>query len=94
MNLDYPGKNGSIKAGFLKRTLWDGFNGIADLKTGEEYQTSMKFKSKGGNIKLFKILNNKQFSDAKKIKYCDYVIVNEKNLKILKNKLLDILIKI
>ena len=53
-----------------------------------------RFKSKGGNIKLFKILNNKQFSDAKKIKYCDYVIVNEKNLKILKNKLLDILIKI
>ena len=53
-----------------------------------------RFKSKGGNIKLFKILNNKQFSDAKKIKYCDYVIVNEKNLKILKKKLLDILIKI
>ena len=53
-----------------------------------------RFKSKGGNIKLFKILNNKQFSDTKKIKYCDYVIVNEKNLKILKNKLLDILIKI
>ena len=53
-----------------------------------------RFKSKGGNTKLFKILNNKQFSDAKKIKYCDYVIVNEKNLKILKNKLLDILIKI
>ena len=53
-----------------------------------------RFKSKGGNIKIFKILNNKQFSDAKKIKYCDYVIVNEKNLKILKNKLLDILIKI
>ncbi len=53
-----------------------------------------RFKSKGGNIKLFNILNNKQFSDAKKIKYCDYVIVNEKNLKILKNKLLDILIKI
>ena len=53
-----------------------------------------RFKSKGGNIKLFKILNNKQFSDAKKIKYCDYVIVNEKNLMILKKKLLDILIKI
>ena len=53
-----------------------------------------RFKSKGGSIKLFKILNNKQFSDAKKMKYCDYVIVNEKNLMILKKKLLDILIKI
>ena len=40
--------------------------------------------------KLFNILNSKQLSDIKKAKYCDHVIVNEKNIKILKKNLLDI----
>ena len=31
--------------------------------------------------------------DNKKIKFCDYVVVNEKNLNILKKNLLDIIIK-
>ena len=49
-----------------------------------------RFKSKGGNEKLFQILNNKQLSDSKKMKYCDHVVVNEKNLNILKKNLLGI----
>ena len=32
-------------------------------------------------------------SDKKKIKYCDHIIVNEKNLKILKKNLLNIISK-
>ena len=31
--------------------------------------------------------------DTKKIKFCDYVVVNEKNLSILKKSLLDIIKK-
>ena len=50
-----------------------------------------RFKQKGGSEKLFKILDKKQLKDVKKIKFCDYVIVNEKNLDILKKNLLDIL---
>ena len=50
-----------------------------------------RFKSKGGEKTLFNILNNNQLKDEKKIKSCDHVVVNEKNLKILKKKLLDIL---
>ena len=50
-----------------------------------------RFKSKGGNQKLFNILNKKQLSDNKKVKFCDHIVVNEKNLKILKKNLLDIL---
>ena len=50
-----------------------------------------RFKSKGGEKKLFDILNNKQISDVNKIKYCDHVVVNEKNLKFLKKKLLSII---
>ena len=42
-----------------------------------------RFQLKGGK-KLFKLLNDKQMNDTKKIKYCDYVVVNEKNLNILK----------
>tara|TARA_B100000941_G_scaffold54945_1_gene35592 strand:+ start:2143 stop:2706 length:564 start_codon:yes stop_codon:yes gene_type:complete len=49
-----------------------------------------RFKSKGGNKSTFNILNSKQLSDTKKAKYCDHIIVNEKNIKILKKNLLDI----
>ena len=49
-----------------------------------------RFKLKGGKKPIFNILNSKQLSDAKKAKYCDHIIVNEKNIKILKRNLLDI----
>ncbi len=49
-----------------------------------------RFKLKGGKKSTFNLLNSKQLSDAKKAKYCEHVIVNEKNIKILKKKLLDI----
>ena len=52
-----------------------------------------RFKKKGGNNIFFNMLNKKQFSEKKKAKYCDYVIVNEKNLNILKKNLLSILKK-
>ena len=50
-----------------------------------------RFKLKGGDEKLFNILNNKQLPDSKKIKFCDHVVVNEKNLNILKKNLLSII---
>ena len=53
----------------------------------------MRFKSKGGDKKLFNLLNNKQMTDKKKIKLCDHVVVNEKNLSILKKNLYAIIDK-
>ena len=50
-----------------------------------------RFQLKGGKKKLFNIMNNKQLSEAKKIKFCDYVVVNEKNFGFLKRKLLGII---
>ena len=50
-----------------------------------------RFKKKGGNKIFLNALNKIQFSDKKKAKYCDHVIVNEKNLNIFKKKLLGIL---
>ena len=52
-----------------------------------------RFKKKGGNKLFFNILNKKQFSEKKKARFCDHVIVNEKNLNILKKNLLNILKK-
>ena len=50
-----------------------------------------RFKAKGGNEKLFSILNGKQYSDIKKAKFSNHIIVNEKNLNILKKNLLGII---
>ena len=50
-----------------------------------------RFKFKGGDEKLFNILNNKQLPDLKKIKLSDHVVVNEKNFSILKKNLLGII---
>ncbi len=52
-----------------------------------------RFISKGGNQNLFNLLDSKQFRDHDKISYCDHVIVNEKNLKFFKKKLLSIFSK-
>ena len=52
-----------------------------------------RFLNNGGSRNLFNILNNKQLSDIKKRKFCDYTVVNENNFKILKKKLFGILNK-
>ena len=51
-----------------------------------------RFKLKGGSQKLFNILDKKQLNDTKKIKYCDHIVVNGNNLKILKKNLSNIII--
>ena len=50
-----------------------------------------RFMQKRGDTKLFNLLNNKQIQDNKKEKHCDYVVVNEKNFKILKKNLSNIM---
>ena len=52
-----------------------------------------RFQSKGGSRRLFDVLDKKQMSDQKKMKFCDHVVVNNKNLAILKRDLLYILSK-
>ena len=51
-----------------------------------------RFKLKGGNKKLFEILDKRQLSANKKIKFCDHIIINNKNLNVLK-KSLSVIIK-
>ena len=50
-----------------------------------------RFKSKKGSKILFDFLNSHQMEQKKKIKFCDYVVVNEKNINILKKNLSSII---
>ena len=68
------------------------FNVIIFIKAKKKLRLK-RFQSKKGDKKLFNLLNNKQMNETKKIKFCDYVVVNEKNLNILKKKLMVIISK-
>ena len=74
----------------IESKLMDYFNAIIFIKSKRSLRIK-RFKAKGGNEKLFKVLNSKQLSDKKKLKYCDHLVVNEKNKTILKKQLLNII---
>ena len=52
-----------------------------------------RFRTKGGDKKIFSFLSKKQISDHKKSKLCHHVVVNEKKINILEKKLLSIISK-
>ncbi len=68
------------------------FNVIIFIKAKKQLRLK-RFKLKNGEKKLFNLLNKKQMIDAKKIRFCNHVVVNEKNLSILKKNLTDIITK-
>ncbi len=74
----------------IESNLMKNFDVIFYIKAKKDIRLK-RFKMKGGNKALFEVLNKKQLPDKKKSKYCDHIIVNEKNIKILKKKLLSIL---
>ena len=76
----------------IESKLMKHFNVVIFIKSKRQLRLR-RFQSKNGDKKLFNLLNDKQMNDTKKIKFCDYVVVNEKNLNILKNNLLAIIKK-
>ena len=76
----------------IESKLMKYFNLVIFIKAKKQLRLK-RFKLKSGDKKLFNVLNDKQMADAKKIRYCDYVVVNEKNLNILKKNLLAIINK-
>ena len=74
----------------IESRLMHNFDAVIFIKAKKSIRLR-RFITKGGNKKLFVTLNKKQLTDAKKIKFSDYVVVNESNIKILKKKLLAIL---
>ena len=76
----------------IESKLMKYFNVIVFIKAKKKLRFK-RFQSKSGDKMLFNLLNNKQMNDRKKIKFCDHVVVNEKNLNILKKNLLVIISK-
>ena len=75
----------------IESKLMNNFNVIIFIKSNKRLRLK-RFKLKKGDKKLFNLLNSKQMPDNKKIKFCDYVVVNEKNLNILKKSLSSIML--
>ena len=74
----------------VESKLMKHFNVVIFIKAKKQLRFK-RFQSKSENKKLFYLLNNKQMTDTKKMKFCDHVVVNEKNLNILKKNLLAII---
>tara|TARA_X000000950_G_scaffold253406_1_gene316340 strand:- start:226 stop:792 length:567 start_codon:yes stop_codon:yes gene_type:complete len=74
----------------VESKLMKHFNVVVFIKAKKQLRLK-RFQSKSGDKKLFNLLNNKQMNDERKIKFCDHVVVNEKNLNILKKNLLAII---
>ena len=74
----------------IENKLMKYFNAVIFIKAKKKIRLK-RFQLKRGDKKLFNLLNNKQMIDTKKIKFCDHVVVNEKNLSILKKNLLGII---
>ena len=53
-----------------------------------------RYLKSGGTKEMFKLLDENQISPRKKIKYCDYLIVNNKSKNILKKKVHDIILNV
>ena len=50
-----------------------------------------RYISRGGDRKLFSLLNRHQLKVSRKIKFCDHIVVNNKSLFDLKKKLLNVI---
>ena len=46
-----------------------------------------RFRFKGGSKDLFNLLDKKQLNEKRKANFCDHVVVNEKDFRILKKRL-------
>ena len=76
----------------IESRLMNYFDVIIFIKAPKKIRLK-RFELKRGDKDLFKLLDNRQMAETKKIKFCDHVIVNVKNLKIFKKNLLTIITK-
>ena len=74
----------------IESKLMKNYDVIIFIKANKKLRLK-RFIKKGGNERFFNILNKKQLGDNQKAKFSNHVVVNEKNIKILKRNLLNIL---
>ena len=70
----------------IESNLMKHFDIIIFIKAKKKIRLN-RFLDKGGEKKMFNLLNKRQFSDIKKTKFSDHIVVNEKNLNIFKKNL-------
>ncbi|MDA9624952.1 dephospho-CoA kinase [Candidatus Pelagibacter bacterium] len=68
------------------------FDKIILIKSNKKIRLK-RYKINGGDGKLFNLLNNKQMKDKKKMKFCDYIVVNNVSLSVLKKNIINIINK-
>ena len=74
----------------IENKLYRYFDIVIFIKSDKKLRNK-RYMLKGGNELLFNLLDNHQLTDTKKMKYCDYIVVNNKSLSVLKNKLFNII---
>jgi dephospho-CoA kinase len=74
----------------IESKLMNYFDIIIFIKANKQIRLK-RFKAAGGDKKLFNMLNCIQLPAQKKTRFCDHVILNEKNFNILKKNLLSII---
>ena len=74
----------------IESKLMKYFDLIIFIKSNKSLRLK-RYISNGGDKRLFSYLDNHQMKDSKKIKYCDFVVVNNKSLSVLKSKILNII---
>tara|TARA_B100000965_G_C19568252_1_gene747835 strand:- start:190 stop:756 length:567 start_codon:yes stop_codon:yes gene_type:complete len=52
-----------------------------------------RYKLNGGSVSLFSLLDSHQIKDTKKMKFCDYIVINNSSLNVLQKQLLNIIKK-
>ena len=76
----------------IESKLMNNFDLIIFIKSKKKIRLK-RYLSKGGDTKLFSFLNNQQLKESKKMKFADYIIVNNKSLMFLRKRLLNIINK-
>ena len=74
----------------IESKLMNYFDVIIFIKSNKKHRLQ-RYKAKGGKINVFNYLNKQQMKDKKKMKLSDHIVVNNKSLSILKNKLFSIM---
>ena len=70
----------------IESKLMNYFNLIIFVRSKKKLRLK-RFMLKKGNKNLFTLLDKQQMDDSKKIKFCDHIVLNDKNIKILKKNL-------
>ena len=77
----------------IESKLMKNYNKIIFVNSRKDLRLK-RYLKRGNNRKIFNLLNKRQFSPVKKIKFCDYVINNNGSLKLLKKNIRNIMVNL